>query len=158
MKKRILRKGAIVALALVLMFNTLGVSASTAGDEERIPDITVSNYEELVRAFTEQRSGSLIGVTGTIEISPKTEIGRSGKYFDIIRMDSEAQLIFTKGGTAQDISTVENICVPFLIFSIRAVMVGLSILLAGIPLLRAVLSLVTVREMVAIYTLLDLGS
>ena len=109
MKKRILRKGAIVALALVLMFNTLGVSASTAGDEERIPDITVSNYEELVRAFTEQRSGSLIGVTGTIEISPKTEIGRSGKYFDIIRMDSEAQLIFTKGGTAQDISTVENI-------------------------------------------------
>ena len=67
MKKRILRKGAIVALALVLMFNTLGVSASTAGDEERIPDITVSNYEELVRAFTEQRSGSLIGVTGTIK-------------------------------------------------------------------------------------------
>lgn len=106
MKRKKLRRVAILVLVLVLLFNTLGAKASTKKD----PDVTVNGYWELINAFNALEAGSVIGVTGTIEIQLNTLLGAEGKYFTIRRMAPEAKLVFNYyNDSIEGSSTVKNI-------------------------------------------------
>jgi hypothetical protein len=67
MNKRILRRIGIVALVLVLLFNTMGAQASTGASQ-----VEVSTYDELIKAIAGASNLDTILIKGVIEI-PKTD-------------------------------------------------------------------------------------
>ena len=58
-----IRRGAILALVLVLLLNTMGVQAGTGE-----PTVTVSDYGSFYTAVAEDRDGDVIGISGVISI------------------------------------------------------------------------------------------
>lgn len=74
MKHRKLRRLGILALVLVLLFNTIGAQASTGA-----PDVTVKTYEELVTAVQEASNLDTILIGAVIEIPEGATIGDASK-------------------------------------------------------------------------------
>lgn len=74
MKHRKLRRLAILALVLVLLFNTIGAQASTGA-----PDIEVISYEELVAAIEHASNLDTILIKGVIYIPEGEALGSDGK-------------------------------------------------------------------------------
>ncbi len=72
MKHRKLRRLAILALVLVLLFNTIGAQASTGG-------VTVNSYEELVEAIKQADDMDVITI-GSFFVIPKGE--HTGKQYE----------------------------------------------------------------------------
>lgn len=97
MRKK-LRRGAILALVLVLLSNTIGAQASTT---DQAPTVTVSSYYELSNALGKAEGGDVIGVNGTI-IVPNPDSLDKGVILK--RMHRDARIIFRddygNGGTS----------------------------------------------------------
>ena len=74
MKKRKLRRLGILVLVLVLLFNTLGVRASTGA-----PDIEVISYEELIEAIEQASNLDTILIKEVIYIPEGAALGVDGK-------------------------------------------------------------------------------
>ena len=72
--KKKIRRGAILALVLVLLLNTMGVQADTGA-----PEITVSTYAELITAIGEASNLDTILIGGVIEIPEGASLGDSSK-------------------------------------------------------------------------------
>lgn len=91
MNKRKLRRVAIVALALVLLCNTLGVQASTKKDD---PTVIVKDYGSLYTAIAEAKDNDVIGIQGTITIPAIVDLNMSeNKAVILRRMEAGAKLV-----------------------------------------------------------------
>lgn len=102
MKHRKLRRMAILALVLILAFNTLGAKAETT---EKAPTVTVSTYRELCDALESAKGGEVIGITVSINIPTTAHLEPVGVI--IKRMSPNAKLLFSNAGS--DVGMVKNI-------------------------------------------------
>lgn len=104
MRKK-LRRGAILALVLVLLFsNTVGATGNTVEEE---PDVIVNNYGELYTAYTEAENGAVIGIKNVINIP--TLISFDTKYVTFKRMGAGAKLLFSGSYDAEAVANVSDI-------------------------------------------------
>lgn len=95
MKHRKLRRLGILALVLVLLFNTIGAQASTGA-----PDVTVKTYEELVTAVQEASNLDTILIGAVIEIpegativdTSKSVILKSAKGYLEVKADNSKEV------------------------------------------------------------------
>lgn len=104
MRKK-LRRGAILALVLILLFsNTVGATGNTEDEE---PDVIVSSYGELYTAYTEAKSGAVIGIKNVINIP--TLISFNTKYVTFKRMGAGAKLLFNGSYDAEAVANVNYV-------------------------------------------------
>ena len=85
-----IRRGAILALVLVLLLNTMGVQAGTGE-----PTVTVSDYGSFYTAVAEDRDGDVIGISGVISIPSIVTLDAGSRYIVIKRMNVNAKLLVT---------------------------------------------------------------
>lgn len=85
-----IRRGAILALVLVLLLNTMGVQAGTGE-----PTVTVSDYGSFYTAVAEARDGDVIGISGVISIPSIVTLDAGSRYIVIKRMNVNAKLLVT---------------------------------------------------------------
>lgn len=93
-----IRRGAILALVLVLLLNTMGVQAGTGA-----PSITVNSYVGLYTTLENARDGDVIGIKGTIVVPSPDNLDYA--CVTLKRMEAGAKIIFRDdygyGGTSQ---------------------------------------------------------
>ncbi|MGN0160888.1 MAG: hypothetical protein ACI4AQ_05830 [Lachnospiraceae bacterium] len=93
-----MRRGAILALVLVLLLNTMGVQAGTGA-----PSITVNSYVGLYTTLENARDGDVIGIKGTIVVPSPDKLDYA--CVTLKRMEAGAKIIFRDdygyGGTSQ---------------------------------------------------------
>lgn len=97
--KKDVRRVAMLVLMLVLLISHTGRAIASAGE----PDYTVYNYHALINALDEAKAGDVIGIMTTITVSSPDELafgkGDLSARVTLKRMSSDAQIIFTDGGT-----------------------------------------------------------
>lgn len=101
MKHRKLRRLAILALVLVLLFNTIGAQASTGE-----PTVIVDSYGALYTAIAEAKDGDVIGVKGIITIPAIVTLEANG-YIVIKRMEADAKIVISGDYGADNKATLD---------------------------------------------------
>lgn len=97
--KKNLRRAAMLVLMLVLLISHTERAIASTGE----PDYTVYNYHALINALEDAEAGDVIGICANITISSPDELvfskGDLAARVTLKRMSSDAQIIFTDGGT-----------------------------------------------------------
>lgn len=101
MKHRKLRRLGILALVLVLLFNTIGAQASTGG-------VTVNSYEELVEAIKQADDMDVITIGSFFVIPKGSTLGNSMKKV-IIKYGSGAHIECELDTSCSTTTTFENL-------------------------------------------------